>query len=105
MGLVEVFPEEAGNPADWSGLSPASIWEAVEGSIVPLWTRMMAQFPAGLGGEPILMGLRRTVNSEREPGYLGTVPLVELKCRGPVSERVDLNPISSRPLLTGADSS
>ena len=32
---VEEFPEEAGNPADWSALSPASILEAVEGSIGP----------------------------------------------------------------------
>ena len=36
LGLVEEFPEEAGNPADWSALSPASIWEEVEGSIAPL---------------------------------------------------------------------
>jgi len=76
LGLVEEFPEEAGNPADWLALSPVSIWEEVEGSIVLLWTRMMAQFLAGLWGEPILMELQRTVNSEREPGYLGTVPLV-----------------------------
>ena len=50
LGLVEEFPEEAGNPADWLALSPVSIWEEVEGSIVLLWTRMMAQFPAGLWG-------------------------------------------------------
>ena len=36
LGLVEEFPEEAGNSADWLALSPVSIWEEVEGSIAPL---------------------------------------------------------------------
>src|SRR6266705_1180406 len=102
-GLGEGFPEEAGNLVGWWTLTLGSIWGAMAGSIVLLWTRMIDWFLAGLG-EPILMEQQRTANFGAEMGHQGRGLPVWPMCRGLVSERLALALTFSHPWLREDDS-